>query len=68
MHKQEIKNMPVQKQILPGLFILHKWHLFLISFLLSVMPAIGIAGQSIIVQSTTSTQNSGLFDFILPRF
>ncbi|HFC04126.1 MAG TPA: sulfate transporter, partial [Rhizobiales bacterium] len=25
-------------------------------------------GNSIIVQSTTSTQNSGLFDFILPKF
>jgi tungstate transport system substrate-binding protein len=26
------------------------------------------AGESIIVQSTTSTQNSGLFDFLLPTF
>ncbi len=37
----------------------------------AVMAAAGVAqaaGQSIIVQSTTSTQNSGLFDYILPIF
>jgi tungstate transport system substrate-binding protein len=27
-----------------------------------------VAAESIIVQSTTSTQNSGLFDYILPKF
>jgi tungstate transport system substrate-binding protein len=27
-----------------------------------------VAGEFIVVQSTTSTQNSGLFDYILPRF
>ncbi|MCP4182769.1 MAG: solute-binding protein [Hyphomicrobiales bacterium] len=33
-----------------------------------MMFEFGCAGQSIIVQSTTSTQNSGLFDHILPLF
>jgi tungstate transport system substrate-binding protein len=34
---------------------------------ISLMPQ-AIAAESIIVQSTTSTQNSGLFDYILPKF
>lgn len=35
---------------------------------IALMPATAIAGDSIIVQSTTSTQNSGLFEHILPKF
>ncbi len=32
-------------------------------------PGLGLAGdKSIILQSTTSTQNSGLYDFLLPKF
>jgi tungstate transport system substrate-binding protein len=45
-----------------------KFKFVLMALLLFVMPEIGNAGQSIIVQSTTSTQNSGLFDHILPLF
>jgi tungstate transport system substrate-binding protein len=45
-----------------------KFKFVLTVLLLFMMPEIGNAGQSIIVQSTTSTQNSGLFDHILPLF
>ena len=38
----------------------------LFALCLAVWPA--YAGESIIMQSTTSTQNSGLLDFLLPRF
>ncbi len=42
-------------------------------FLCALIAACAVAGgaaaeRSIVVQSTTSTQNSGLFDNILPRF
>ncbi len=41
----------------------------LVSWLmLSLVPNAFAGDHSIIVQSTTSTQNSGLFDFILPKF
>ena len=39
----------------------------LLTCLLAAMPA-HAAERFIILQSTTSTQNSGLFDFLLPRF
>ena len=32
------------------------------------MSEVGMAGQSIILQSTTSTANSGLYDYLLPLF
>ena len=35
---------------------------------LLIAPALAAEGDFIIVQSTTSTQNSGLFDSILPKF
>lgn len=35
---------------------------------ITATPSVVIAADAIIVQSTTSTQNSGLFDYILPRF
>ena len=34
----------------------------------AVTPSVAVAADFIIVQSTTSTQNSGLFDHILPMF
>ena len=41
----------------------------LAGMLLSILlTPVAIAAESIIVQSTTSTQNSGLFDYILPKF
>ena len=44
--------------------------LFLLTIVLTGAPAIARSADRnfIVVQSTTSTQNSGLFDFILPRF
>ena len=44
---------------------------FLAAMILTVMAGLEMAGaadRSIIVQSTTSTQNSGLFDYLLPKF
>ncbi|MGB1881516.1 MAG: substrate-binding domain-containing protein [Gammaproteobacteria bacterium] len=36
---------------------------------LLLLPQVGLAGENfILLQSTTSTQNSGLFDFLLPRY
>jgi len=46
----------------------NKFRIILAVLMLVVVPEFGYAGQSIIVQSTTSTQNSGLFDHILPLF
>ena len=44
-----------------------KWpFVIILSWLLSAGAALG--GETILLQSTTSTQNSGLFDHILPRF
>jgi len=41
----------------------------LTGMLLSILlTPVAIAAESIIVQSTTSTQNSGLFDYMLPKF
>ena len=61
--------LPIQKSNGIQTFITtRKIKLVLAAFLIFVAPEIGNAGQSIIVQSTTSTQNSGLFDFILPQF
>jgi len=38
-------------------------------FILTIVPSLAQAQEKfIIVQSTTSTQNSGLFDYILPKF
>ncbi len=46
-----------------------KYMLALLAALIIPQAAVNAAGQnSIIVQSTTSTQNSGLFDAILPKF
>ncbi len=42
-------------------------HTFLMIFLL-LMTGSGIAGKSLILQSTTSTANSGLYDYLLPLF
>jgi tungstate transport system substrate-binding protein len=39
---------------------------FLLAFLVHLTAA--VAGESIILQSTTSTQNSGLLDWLLPKF
>ena len=50
------------------ILIAGKINIALMTLLLFVTPEISNAGQSIIVQSTTSTQNSGLFDYILPLF
>ena len=42
---------------------------FLTALALAVLvPASAVAGEAIIVQSTTSTANSGLYDYILPVF
>ncbi len=43
-------------------------NVILAALIFCLTPSISVAGQSIIVQSTTSTQNSGLFDYILPLF
>ncbi|MCP4489461.1 MAG: solute-binding protein [Gammaproteobacteria bacterium] len=42
-------------------------HIFLMACLLSVTGS-GIAEKSLILQSTTSTANSGLYDYLLPIF
>jgi tungstate transport system substrate-binding protein len=34
----------------------------------ALFASAAVAGEYIVVQSTTSTQNSGLFDYILPKF
>jgi tungstate transport system substrate-binding protein len=43
---------------------------FLVTIVLAGTPAVVLSADRnfIVVQSTTSTQNSGLFDFILPKF
>ena len=40
----------------------------LLAALAALFPAPALAGESIILQSTTSTQNSGLLDYLLPKF
>ncbi len=48
-----------------------RWWWFALALLPALLfgPSSGLAGERfIILQSTTSTQNSGLFDHILPRF
>ena len=42
------------------------WLLALLALAAWLVPA--LAGESIILQSTTSTQNSGLLDWLLPKF
>lgn len=44
------------------------WHFILFGFLLICQPFAGLANNQIIIQSTTSTANSGLLDAILPAF
>ena len=44
------------------------WHLFLAGFLLIWQSSAVIANKQIIIQSTTSTANSGLLEAILPAF
>lgn len=63
-----MNNRSTPLQVLQNNSKYQKWPIILVALLLLIMPAIGYAGQSIIVQSTTSTQNSGLFDYILPQF
>jgi tungstate transport system substrate-binding protein len=55
---------------MPGRRILFFGAALAIAFALSPLaPTMAVAAEEfIIVQSTTSTQNSGLFDFILPKF
>ena len=43
-----------------------RWLLALLALATWLAPA--LAGESIILQSTTSTQNSGLLDWLLPKF
>jgi len=45
----------------------NKFYLSLISILFFCLPLMA-AEQAIVVQSTTSTKNSGLYDYILPAF
>ena len=41
---------------------------FLLTFSITISVALAHAGQRILCASTTSTQNSGLFDYLLPLF
>ena len=41
---------------------------FFFSALLAILSNTGTADDSILLQSTTSTANSGLYDFLLPRY
>jgi tungstate transport system substrate-binding protein len=46
----------------------HLKSLLIVVAMLVGLTSLGAAGEYIVVQSTTSTQNSGLLDVILPRF
>ena len=45
-----------------------RFNLAAISATLILVSGVTVAGESVLLQSTTSTANSGLYDFLLPRY